>query len=205
MTSKNKNGGQWTDARFRSFITSALRAASRRWPPRYAALKEALFTRKTNNKTGKLAQHYKCAECSGLFVATDVQVDHIHPVVDPVKGFVSWDVYTGARKSDGNNRIARSERDDNAMEPTCDRILLFVCWIWVKGWFSANASVAAVCASASSEPQLGLNVGRDVKSCSVRLSSIRRVALSDRSSVMGDGCVGSRASVGFLRCLACNG
>ena len=93
MTSKNKNGGQWTDARFRSFITSALRAASRRWPPRYAALKEALFTRKTNNNTGKLAQHYKCAECSGLFVATDVQVDHIHPVVDPVKGFVSWDVY----------------------------------------------------------------------------------------------------------------
>ena len=87
------SSGEWTDARFRSFITSALRAASRRWPVKYKALKEAFVGKQTNVKTGKIAMHYKCASCKGIFVAADVQVDHILPVVDPKKGFVSWDVY----------------------------------------------------------------------------------------------------------------
>ena len=90
---KTRNDGQWTDARFRSFVTSALRAASRRWPPKYAALKTALVGRKKNKKTGMLAQHYKCAMCKQEYVAADVQVDHINPVVDPAKGFINWDIY----------------------------------------------------------------------------------------------------------------
>lgn len=93
MTYKKRNGGEWTEARFKSFVTSALRAASRRWPPKYKALKEAFVGRQVNAKTGKLAMHYKCAECKKLYVATDVQVDHIKPVVDPKKGFVSWDSF----------------------------------------------------------------------------------------------------------------
>lgn len=93
MTDKKRNGGEWTEARFKSFVTSALRAASRRWPPKYKALKEAFAGKKVNAKTGKLAMHYTCAACNKLYVATDVQVDHIKPVVDPKKGFVSWDVY----------------------------------------------------------------------------------------------------------------
>lgn len=93
MTDKKRNGGEWTEARFKSFVTSALRAASRRWPPKYKALKEAFAGRKVNAKTGKLAMHYTCAACKKLYAATDVQVDHIKPVVDPKKGFVSWDVY----------------------------------------------------------------------------------------------------------------
>lgn len=88
-----RNSGDWTDARFRSFVTSALRAASRRWPPKYKALKEAFVARQVNAKTGKMAMHYRCVECTGVFVAAGVQVDHIEPVVDPVKGFISWDVY----------------------------------------------------------------------------------------------------------------
>ena len=40
-----------------------------------------------------LAQHYKCAMCSEEYVAADVQVDHINPVVDPSKGFINWDIY----------------------------------------------------------------------------------------------------------------
>ena len=40
-----------------------------------------------------LAQHYKCAMCSEEYVAVDVQVDHINPVVDPAKGFINWDIY----------------------------------------------------------------------------------------------------------------
>lgn len=88
-----RNNGEWTEARFRSFVTSALRAASRRWPVKFKAMKESFVGRKTNEKTGKLAMHYKCAGCNKHFVATDVQVDHVKPVVDPVKGFISWDVY----------------------------------------------------------------------------------------------------------------
>ena len=91
MTDKKRNGGEWTEARFKSFVTSALRAASRRWPPKYKALKEAFVGRKVNAKTGKLAMHYKCVECKKLYVAADVQVDHIEPVVDPKKGFTTWD------------------------------------------------------------------------------------------------------------------
>lgn len=93
MTNKTRNGGEWTEARFRSFVVSALRAASRRWPPKYRALKDAFVGKKVNAKTGKMAMHYKCAECKKHFVAVDVQVDHITPVVDPKKGFVSWDVF----------------------------------------------------------------------------------------------------------------
>lgn len=90
---KKRNGGEWTDARFRSFVTSALRAASRRWPPKFKALKEAFVGRKTNKKTGKLAMHYKCAKCKKHFVAADVQVDHVLPVVDPKVGFIGWDSF----------------------------------------------------------------------------------------------------------------
>ena len=87
------NSGEWTEARFRSFITSALRAASRRWPPKYKSLKEAFVGKKVNAKTGKIAMHYKCVTCDGIFVAADVQVDHVLPVVDPKVGFVSWDMF----------------------------------------------------------------------------------------------------------------
>lgn len=93
MTDKKRNGGEWTEARFRSFITSALRAASRRWPPESKALKEAFVGKKVNARTGKMAMHYKCAACKKHFVQADVQIDHIDPVVDPKKGFISWDVF----------------------------------------------------------------------------------------------------------------
>lgn len=87
------NGGLWTPARFRSFVTSALRTASQRWPPKFEALKQALEGKQVNQKTGKLANHYRCAACEGLFVSSDVNVDHIKPVVDPKKGFKTWDEY----------------------------------------------------------------------------------------------------------------
>ena len=93
MKRSSFNDGEWTAAKFRSFVTGALRTATRRWPPKYAALKEASTTRQTNKKTGKLAMHYQCAACSVEFVSGDVQIDHTSPVVEPSKGFISWDVY----------------------------------------------------------------------------------------------------------------
>jgi 5-methylcytosine-specific restriction endonuclease McrA len=97
------NGGEWTPARFRSFVTGALRTATRRWPPKYQALKDALVGRKVNKKTGKLAMHYSCAECSKEFVSGDVQVDHKEPAVDPATGFVSWDVYVDRLYCEASN------------------------------------------------------------------------------------------------------
>ena len=90
MSRLNYNSGQWTQSRFNSFIKSALRTASVRWPPRYETLAEAFVDRRTNEKTGKLAKHFKCASCSSLFPQKDVEVNHKQSVV-PVEGFTSWD------------------------------------------------------------------------------------------------------------------
>ena len=84
---------EWTEGRIRSFITSTLRAGSRRWPPKYETLNSSRTDKKINVKTGRLAQHYRCAKCKEEFTSKDVEVDHIKPVIDPKKGFVSWDDY----------------------------------------------------------------------------------------------------------------
>lgn len=84
---------EWTEGRIRSFITSTLRAGSRRWPPKFETLNASKTEKKVNVKTGRLAQHYLCAKCKEEFTSKDVEVDHIKPVIDPKKGFVSWDDY----------------------------------------------------------------------------------------------------------------
>lgn len=86
------NGGEWTNARYHSFITSILRAGSRRWPPKYQTLNDSCVGAYTNVKTGRLAKHYKCNTCQQAFPAKDVQVDHVNPIVDPSTGFISWDL-----------------------------------------------------------------------------------------------------------------
>lgn len=85
------NDGEWTAARFNSFIKGALRTASLRWPPRFRVLKSASVGKKINIKSGRQAEHYKCAACLGEFPQKDVQVDHIIPVIDPSTGFTTWD------------------------------------------------------------------------------------------------------------------
>jgi 5-methylcytosine-specific restriction endonuclease McrA len=93
MSSRKYNDGEWTEARFRAFIISALRAYMKRYPPKWKALKAAAFGRLTNKRSGRLAEHYKCASCEDFFVARDVQVDHIEPVVNPATGFEDWWTY----------------------------------------------------------------------------------------------------------------
>lgn len=98
-----RNGGKWTEARYRSFVTSTLRAGSRKWPPKYETLNAAKTEKKVNKATGRLAQHYKCAMCEQEYTQKDVQVDHIKPVIDPKKGFVSWDTYIDRMFCEGKN------------------------------------------------------------------------------------------------------
>ena len=87
------NGGAWTVGRFNSFITSTLRAGARRWQPKYDTLNAAKTEKKTNPKSGRLAQHYRCEICQEEFTQKDMNVDHINPAVDPDKGFETWDIF----------------------------------------------------------------------------------------------------------------
>ena len=93
MSNRKYNDGEWTEARFRAFIISALRAYMKRFPPKWKALKAASIGRVINKRSGRLAEHYKCASCDSFFVARDVQVDHIEPVVSPQEGFQDWWTY----------------------------------------------------------------------------------------------------------------
>ena len=86
-----RNGGKWTEARYKGFITSLLRSGSRRWPPKYETLNEAKTKKKINKTTGRLAQHYRCNSCEKEFPLKSIQVDHIEPIIDPKVGFTSWD------------------------------------------------------------------------------------------------------------------
>lgn len=89
---KRKTNGfpQWTEARRHSFIVSVLRTGTRRWPPKYETLNEAKTEKRINPKTGRLAQHFKCAGCAQEFPAKEVAVDHTKAVVGP-EGFTTWD------------------------------------------------------------------------------------------------------------------
>lgn len=80
MAERKYNGGAWSEGRFNSFVTSALRSASRKWPPKYQCLNDAKTEKKVNTKTGRVAQHFKCATCSFDFPAKNVQVDHIEAI-----------------------------------------------------------------------------------------------------------------------------
>lgn len=92
-TDKPRNMGNWTEARYTSFVKSALRGA--RWPPRYECIKQA--------KVGYGL--YKCALCGTIGPPTlppeegkknrrkNIAADHIEPVVDPNVGFVDWNTF----------------------------------------------------------------------------------------------------------------
>lgn len=93
----------WTDGRKKAFVVSVLRSGTRRWPPKYQAKDLAKTERKINPKSGKLAQHYKCASCQGEFTSTNVEVDHVKPVIDPAIGFTTWDNFIAALYCDIDN------------------------------------------------------------------------------------------------------
>lgn len=89
---KVRCSGQWTEARFRSFIKGNLRAATRKWEPIQRCRKEAHVARGL----------YKCAGCGQEVPPTiydedkkkrvkNICVDHIVPTVDPEVGFTTWD------------------------------------------------------------------------------------------------------------------
>lgn len=83
---------EWTEGRLKAFIIAVLRQGTRRYPPKYESLNEAKTEKRKNEKTGRIAQHYKCAKCKSDYPAKEVQVDHRRPVVGP-EGFKDWNTY----------------------------------------------------------------------------------------------------------------
>lgn len=67
----------WSTARFWSFVRSALRSASNRYPPKYEVKNEAKRDYVGDNKRQKY--EYLCAICNNYFPAKEVEVDHIVP------------------------------------------------------------------------------------------------------------------------------
>lgn len=84
-------GGKWTKARFFGFLRSALRLASRKWPPRHEA-KNAVRRPYVGTRP-RQRWEYECAMCGKWFQGTEVEVDHIEPCgqlkeYDDLPGFV---------------------------------------------------------------------------------------------------------------------
>lgn len=50
-----------------------------------------------------MAQHYRCEMCGEEYTSKDMQVDHIKPVVDPTKGFETWDKFIDRLYCEGSN------------------------------------------------------------------------------------------------------
>jgi 5-methylcytosine-specific restriction endonuclease McrA len=89
---KTRCNGEWTEARYKNFIISLLRRGTSRWAPKQLVKKEARVSRGI----------YICAYCkeevpttikSGRKREQNIFVDHIEPIVDPNKGFTTWDEY----------------------------------------------------------------------------------------------------------------
>jgi hypothetical protein len=76
---KPYNSQQWTTARMRSFVMSAIRRC--RWPAKYDALRAAFAQDGINPKTNRKCKLYRCAETGVLLPAKDVQIDHKEPVI----------------------------------------------------------------------------------------------------------------------------
>lgn len=71
------NYPNWSLAKYKTFVRSAMRQAWRKWPPRYEALK--LARRKYVGANKKQKWEFQCAHCKEWFMGTQVSVDHIEP------------------------------------------------------------------------------------------------------------------------------
>lgn len=93
---KPRNGGQWTEARYHSFIKGALRAASRRWGPKWEVKKAARKARGIYECAGYGRKAHSVPASLPPLPGKkrridNAVVDHVHPVIDPNTGFDTWD------------------------------------------------------------------------------------------------------------------
>ena len=87
---KTRCNGQWTEARFNSFITSMLRGGQWKWAPISETL-QAARTRRGFYLCNGCKKEVPLSYKEGKKKVKNVAVDHIKPVVDPSTGFTTWD------------------------------------------------------------------------------------------------------------------
>ena len=89
-----RNGGAWTEARFKSFIRGGLRGVSMRWPPKNRVKQNAKVKRGVYlcEGYGKEAHEVPASLPGGPGNrrVNNAVVDHILPVISPLIGFVDW-------------------------------------------------------------------------------------------------------------------
>ena len=90
---RTRAGGRWTEARYFSFIRSALRRASMKYPVKNDVL-DAGRKNKPKGAPGRHQYIYQCAECSKWYERKRIDVDHIVEAgslktFDDLPGFVS--------------------------------------------------------------------------------------------------------------------
>lgn len=75
---RTRAGGEFSEARFWSFLRSGLRQMSRRWPPLVRLI--WLEHRRPNQSANlRLKWEFQCAGCVGWFKRKGMQADHITP------------------------------------------------------------------------------------------------------------------------------
>jgi hypothetical protein len=75
---KTRAGGLWTEARYFSFLRSALRRASSKWPVKFQ-VKNEHRRNKPPLTEGRHKFEYQCAKCKKWYQDKEVAIDHIEP------------------------------------------------------------------------------------------------------------------------------
>lgn len=89
---KTRCSGQWTEAKFNSFIKGNLRRCTMKWGPIGECLKNATTRRGFKMCAGcKQEVPVTVKEDGGRKRIKNVHVDHIVPVISVEEGFTSWD------------------------------------------------------------------------------------------------------------------
>lgn len=80
------------DTKLKNFIINILRRASFKWKPRGEA-KKKYKVKVGEYSTGRAKYGYYCKNCNGVFKSGEIKMDHVHPVVHPLRGFTGFDEY----------------------------------------------------------------------------------------------------------------
>jgi hypothetical protein len=89
---KPRNNGEWTEARFTSFIKGLLRKGTQRWGPKNKTLQDARVDKGVYHCVG-CSQNVPVTVKVGAKRVRNVFVDHKDPIVDPEVGFTTWDEF----------------------------------------------------------------------------------------------------------------
>lgn len=89
---KTRCSGEWTEAKFNSFIKNQLRRATLKWAPINQCLKNATTKRGFKKCNGCAKEVPVTVSEKGKRSRTkNVFVDHVKPIIDPAVGFTTWD------------------------------------------------------------------------------------------------------------------